>query len=130
MEQERSIEAALEQGARTLTRWTRDGTLIEPQLLAKAWDQNLQTLQAAVQRADLFQIWANEAPYFASIFAGLGIDATAKVCQALGGQKASVKLMLLMRAHGGLGGKTIVQALESGTPMSRIEQLAKAASDA
>lgn len=41
-----------------------------------------------------------------------------------------MKLVFLMRAHGGLGGKTVAQALESGTPMSRIEQLAVAAIDA
>lgn len=130
MGQESSIEAALEQGARTLTRWTRDGTLIEPQQLATAWGQDLQTLQAAVRRGDLFEVWVNEAPYFASVCIGLGIERTAKVCQALGGQKASAKLIFLMRAHGGLGGKTIVQALESGTLMSRIEHLAGAAIDA
>jgi hypothetical protein len=50
VEPEKSIEAALDRGASTLTRWTQDGTLIPPQHLAKAWDQDLQTVRAAVQR--------------------------------------------------------------------------------
>ena len=125
-----SFEDALERGASRLTRWTQDGTLIAPQQLATAWDQDLQTLQAAVRRGDLFEVWVNEAPYFAAVCVGLGIEQTAKICQALGGQKPSVKLIFLIRAHGDLGGKTVVQALESGTPMSRIEHLAGAWIDA
>lgn len=37
---------------------------------------------------------------------------------------ASAKLVFLMREHGGLNGQTVVQALKSGTPMGRIEELA------
>ncbi len=128
MEQERSIAAGLEKGAATLTRWTREGTIIEPQQLAMAWGQDLQALQAAVQRGDLFEVWVNEAPYFAAVFVALGIEQTAKVCQALGVQKASVKLMLLMRAHGGLGGKTVAWRAnlpDATTPLKfrrRLEQ--------
>lgn len=113
-----------------MTRWAQDGTLIAPQQLATAWGQDLQILQAAVRRGDLFEIWVNEAPYVAAVCVGLGIERTAMICQALDGQKPSTKLIFLMRAHGGLGGKTVVQALESGTPMSRIEHLAGAWIDA
>ena len=87
-------------------------------------------MRAAVQRGDLFEVWVNEASYFAFALIALGVEAAAKVCQAIDGTEASVKLVFLMRAHGGLGGKTVAQALESGTPMSRIEQLAVAAIDA
>jgi hypothetical protein len=128
--QEDAIEDALERGACRLARWTQDGTLIAPQQLAKAWGQDLQTLQAVVQHGDVFEIWVNEAPYFAAVCVDLGIEQTAKICQALGGQTLSVKLMFLMRTHGGLDGKTVVQALASGTPLSRIEQLAGAWIDA
>ena len=124
MEQDSSIEDALERGARRLTRWTQDGTLIAPQQLAKARGQDPQTLQAAVHRGDVFDVWVDNAPYFAAVFTAMGIDATAKVCQALGGLTASAKLMFLMREHGGLNGQTVLQALASGTPMCRIEQLA------
>ena len=129
MGQERAIEDALERGARKLTRWTQDGTLISPQQLANAWGQGLQTIQAAVRCGDLFEVWVNEAPYFAAICVDLGIEQTAKICQALGRQKPSTKLIFLKRAHGGLGGKTVVQALQSGIPMSDIEELAAAIDD-
>lgn len=123
---DKAIEAALEKGVRTLTRWTQDGTLIEPQQLATAWGQSLQTLQAAVRRGDLFEVWVNEAPYFAAVCVDLGMEQTARICNALGRQKPSTKLMFLKRAHGGLCGKTVVQALQSGTPMGDIEELAEA----
>lgn len=129
MGQASSIEDALERGARRLTRWTQDGTLIAPQQLAKAWGQDLQTVQAAVQRGEIFEIWVGNAPYFASCFTDMGIDATGKVCQALGRLTASEKLIFLMREHGGLNGQTVFQALASGTPICRIEQLASAAID-
>lgn len=126
MAQGRSKEAALERGASRLTRWTRDGTLIASQQLAKAWDQDLQTLQAAVQRGDLFEVWVDKTPYCAVVFVALGVEATAKVCQALGGQTASARLVFLMRGHGALNGQTVLQALKSGTRMDRIEELASA----
>jgi len=124
MEQERSIEGALERGATALTRWARDGTLIAPRQLAKAWGQDLHTLQAAVRRGDLFEVWVDEIPYCSALFVGLGVEATAKVCQALGGMTASEKLVFLMREHGALSGQTVIQALSTGTPMARIEELA------
>jgi hypothetical protein len=129
VEPESSIEDALERGARRLTRWTQDGTLIAPQQLAKAWGQDLQTLQAAVQRGEVFEVRVGNAPYVAAVFTGMGIDATGKVCQALGRLTASAKLIFLMREHGGLNRQTVLQALESGTPICRIEQLAAAAID-
>ena len=113
-----------------MTRWTEDGTLIPPQQLAKAWDQDLKTLQAAVQRGDLFEVWVKETPYFASVLVRLGVEAATKVCQALDGLTPSAKLIFLTRAHGGLDEMTVFQALESGTPMSLIEDLARAAIDA
>lgn len=129
VEQARSIEAALERGARSLTRWTQDGTLITPQQLASAWDQDLQTVQARVQRGELFEVWVDKAPYCASVFVDLGAETTAKMCLALDGLTASAKLVFLMRWHGGLKGQTVLQALRSGTPMSRIEELASAEVD-
>lgn len=121
-----SIEAALERGASRLTRWSQDGTLIAPQQLAKAWDQDLRALQTAVQRGDLFEVWVDKTPYFAAVFTALGIEATAKVCQALGGLTASAKLLFLIREHGALNGQTVLQALKSGTSMGRIEELSRA----
>ena len=124
--QEISIEAALERGASKLTRWTQDGTLIEPQQLAKAWGQDLQAVQAAVQRGALFEVWVDKVPYCLAAFIALGVEATAMVCQTLGGLTASAKLVFLMREHGALNQQTVLQALKSGTPPSRIEELASA----
>jgi len=122
--QESAIEDALERGARRLDRWTQDGTLIAPQQLAKAWGQDLQILQAVVQHGDVFEVWVGNAPYFAAVFTAMGVDATARVCRALGGLPATAKLIFLKSEHDGLNGQTVLQALASGTPIGRIEQLA------
>lgn len=126
MAQEKSIEAALERGAGALKRWTQNGTLIDPQQLVQAWGQDVQTVQAAVQRGDLFEVWVDRMPYFPSALASLNSAEAVMVCHALGGLTASEKLVFLMREHGGLGGQTVAQALKSGTSMGRIEELASA----
>jgi hypothetical protein len=53
----------------------------------------LKTVRAAVQRGDRFEVWVNEAPDFASALVALRFEAAAKVCQALAGNQASVKLI-------------------------------------
>lgn len=118
------LKESLEQGARLMVRWTQDGTLITPQQLSKAWGQDLQTLEAALERGDVFALWIEEALYFPEVFTTLGSDTTARICQALGDQAASSKLMFFRRKHGGIGGQTVLQALASGTPIDRIEELA------
>ena len=112
---------------RTLRRWTENGTLIAPRQLATAWGRDLDTLETAVQVGDLFEVWVDGAPYVASAVVGLGQEQTTVVCRAIAGLSATEKLMFLMRAHGGLGGQTVVQALASGTSFRRIEELAAAA---
>lgn len=85
MAQERSVEAALERGVSTLKPWTQNGTLIEPQHLAQAWGQDLQTVQAAVRRGDLFEVWVDKTPYFASALVAFGAEGPRRCAKRLAG---------------------------------------------
>ena len=100
--------------------------MISTQRLAKAWVQDLQVVQAAVQRGELFEVWVDNERFCPAVFVDLGVETTALVCQALDGLTASAKLVFLMRQHGALDGQTVLQALESGIPPRRIEELSKA----
>jgi hypothetical protein len=93
---------------------------------ARAWGLELRDIEALVQRGDLFEVWVNESPHIPVELIALGREQAAEICHFLEGQSASSKLVFLKRPHGGLGGKTVVEALRSGTPLDRICQLAQA----
>jgi hypothetical protein len=124
--QDRCLDDARARGTATLGSWTQDGTLIVPSQLAQAWGLGAKALEAAIQRGDLFEVWVNESPYVPAVLIPLGVELASKLCKALKIQPASEKLIFLLRPHGGLGGKTVVQALQSGARLSRIEELADA----
>ncbi|MDO9316168.1 MAG: hypothetical protein Q7T97_16665 [Burkholderiaceae bacterium] len=126
MTQDRCFDDARARGAATLGSWTQDGTLIVPSQLAQAWGLGAQALETAIQRGDIFEVWVNESPYVPAVLIPLGVQLASKLCKALKIQPGSEKLIFLLRPHGGLGGKTVVQALQSGARLSRIEELADA----
>jgi hypothetical protein len=123
---DRCLDDARALGTATLASWTQDGTLIAPSQLAEAWGLMPQALETAVQRGDLFEVWVNNSPYLLAVLLPLGAELASKLCQALKFQPTAGKLIFLLRPHGGLGGKTVVQALQSGARLSRIEELADA----
>jgi hypothetical protein len=126
MPQNQWLDVALARGTATLEEWTQDGTLIAPAQLAEAWRIGTEATEAAVERGDLFEVWVNKSRYIPAALIPLGLEQAARLCHALKGQPASEKLIFLLRPHGGLGGQTVVQALQTGTPLSRIDELAAA----
>ena len=113
-------------GAEALANWTQDGQLIGSEQLAKAWGLAAQAIQNAVQRGDLFEVWVKESPYFPSVLIPLGFEQASRLCRSLKIQTAAGRLVFLLRPLGGLGGKTVVQSLQSNTPLCRIKELADA----
>ena len=94
--------------------------------MAEAWGLGAQAIRDAVQRGDLFEVWVNESPFVPSVLIPLGFELASKLCRSLKIRTASGKLVFLLRPHGGLGGRTVVQAVQSNTPLCRIEELADA----
>ena len=46
----------------------------------KSIEDALEAIQAAVRRGDLFEVWVNEAPYFAAVCVDLGIERVRVSC--------------------------------------------------
>lgn len=112
-------------GTDRLIRWKKDGTLVCLKELAKAWGVELEAIQAAVDRDDLFVVWVDDSPHVSAELLELGAERSYEICRSLDGQPASSKLIFLLRAHGCLEGKTVLAALRAGTPLERILQLAQ-----
>ncbi len=123
---DRCLDDARARGTATLAHWTQDGTLIVPSQLAQAWGLGAQALEAAIQLGELFEVWVDGSRYLPAVLLPLGVELASKLCKTLKILTASEKLIFLLRPHGGLGGKTVVQALQSGARPSRIEELAQA----
>lgn len=119
-----ALDDARAKGRAKLDKWTQDGTLVPPAELARAWQMQTDDFKAAVERGDLFEVWVGDAPYFPSELFALGSSHSFEICRNLGNESPSSKLVFLLREHVQLGGKTVLEAMETGTPLKRILQLA------
>lgn len=125
-----ALNDALARGQERLVEWTEDGTLVPRAEFAQACQATTDSIEAAVQRGDLFEIWVGDAPYLPSELIALGLDYSFAICSQLGEESPASKLIFLLRKHGGLGGKTVAEALRTGTSLERILQLAQLCGDA
>ena len=126
MENEREMHEAKARGAQRLVAWTIDGTLVSLPEAAQAWQLSLDDFVAAVGRGDVFEVWLKDSPYIPAVLIDLGPQQSAQICSTLEGQSAISKLVFLKRSHGGLGGRTITEALQTGNSMEDIRRLAHA----
>lgn len=126
MDNPQGLDEATRRGIDRLTAETQDGTRLSRCQLAQAWSVPSQEIEAAFENSDLIELWVDACPYIPSAVVSLGLERSAALNKALQAQAASSKLIFLHRWHGGLGGRTVVQALESGAPLSRIIELAVA----
>jgi len=126
MANEIEIHEAWARGAQRLVMWTVDGTLVSLSVAAQAWQLSQDDVVAAAGRGDVFEIWIKDSPYIPAVLIELGPQQSAQICSTLEGQSAISKLVFLKRSHGGLGGRTITEALQSGNSMEDIRRLAHA----
>ena len=101
------------------------GELVAAGDLAKAWKQTLQSLEQACDRGDLFRIYINGGWWYLADLLLLNAVEVARVCQELNGGDDITKLLFWEGRHGGLGGKTIAQALQAGQ-VQRAAEIARA----
>lgn len=126
MDNESEMHEAKARGAQRLVAWTIDGTLVSLPEAAQAWQLSLDDFVAAVGRGDVFEVWLKDSPYIPAVLIDLGPQQSAQICSTLEGQSAISKLVFLKRSHGGLGGRTITEALQTGNSMEDIRRLAHA----
>lgn len=121
-----AADEALASGAARLVAWTADGTLISLSAAAQALRVGVHDIESAVQRGAMFNVWVANVPYIPAELVELGLEQSTDICRALGGQSASSKLGFLRRCHECLGSRTVTEALQSGVPLTRICELARA----
>lgn len=110
----RAWTALLRQGEAYRRQWVTDGLLVSPMSLAEAWGCTQQALDDARRRGEVFSIEIGGHHYYPAVFARLEAEAVKGVCQALKGDDVAAKFVFWHRAHGGLGGLTLVEALSLG----------------
>jgi hypothetical protein len=108
------FESALARGRDAKREWTRDGTLVTPEMFARARGVSVQDLRDWETIGTLFSMVVDDAPYYLAELLMFAAADAAAVCLALGGEDPASKLIFFMRKHGMLGGKTVAQAIEGG----------------
>lgn len=116
------------QGEARRVAWVRDGLVIPSSTLAEAWGRTRQALDQACARGELFAVKVGKNKYYPADFVELNADAIKWVSQALRGDDSVAKFIFWTRKHGGLGGRTIAQALKAGE-VARATELALGWSD-
>lgn len=111
-----------------LERWSRDGTLVPGTTLCASWGVALEVLDQAIAQGKLFAVPVAGKQHCLGLLGGHRIELVAQVCRALKGIEPSGQLIFWMRRHGGLGGKTVSEALHDDQ-IERVLELAKAWAD-
>jgi HPt (histidine-containing phosphotransfer) domain-containing protein len=108
--------------------WTKDGSLVKTQELAKKWGRTRQALDQAVERGELFNLKIGSRRWYPAVFARLTAEDVRQVNLALSSSSPVSKFVFWNRSHGGLGGKTVESAIRGGQ-LARVIELAEAWAD-
>lgn len=123
------LAAAVAQGEAAKVAWVASGEVVSAKTLADAWGLTPQALGPAAARNELFAIVFKGRRYYPREFLVLNRDDVSAVSKALGSLPPSEKLIFWKRAHGALGGKTVLQVLHGqndGRQLGRVARLAQA----
>lgn len=108
------LSDAIERGHVQLRRWTEDGTLLLAELFAERWGTTPGALAAAEENDEVFAVRVDGQRYYLAELLEIGRADGSAICRALAGLDAASKMIFLLRRHGGLGGKTVVEAVAAG----------------
>ncbi|WP_141288061.1 hypothetical protein [Ideonella azotifigens] len=122
------LAAAVARGEAAKVEWVQSGEVVPAKLLADHWGLTPQALGPAADRGEVFAILVKRQRYYPREFLDLDRHAVGAVAQALSGLSPTEKLVFWKRPHGGLGGKTVLQALTAtndAAQLARVVQLAR-----
>lgn len=119
------LEGAKLRGQAALAAMVADGTLVPSQDFVDKWGLTRQALEQAVGRSELFSLKIGNKRYYPSAVLNLSREDVSLVCKALGRAEPNEKLLFWLRKHGGMGGKTVAQAIAAG----QVERAAQIADD-
>lgn len=120
-----AYDAAVRRGEERRAAWTRDGTLVSGTELAARWARSRQALDQACARHELFNLKVGNRLWYPAVFLRHEADEVRAVCRSLGAGDPASMLVFWMRTHGGLGGRTVSEAVEA-RQLDRVVELARA----
>ena len=120
-----AYDAAVQRGEERRAAWTRDGTLVSGAELAARWGRSRQALDQACARHELFNLKVGNRLWYPAVFLQHGAAEVRAVCRALGEGDPASMLVFWLRPHGGLGGRTVSEAIEA-RQLERVVELARA----
>lgn len=104
-------QKAVRRGEMLLESWIKDKTLINADSLAFAWKIKTQEVENMQENGSLFALHIEGQNYYPQLMTNLPIEDAIKINKAFDiSVDPSTKVIFLMRKHGSLGGKTVVQA--------------------
>jgi hypothetical protein len=101
--------------------WVREGLVVPTSTLAKQWERSRQALDRACARGELFAVKVGKNRYYPAAFLQLDANAVKLVNLALKGDDSTAKFVFWTQSHGGLGARTIAEALHEGLIERAIE---------
>lgn len=124
------LEGAVARGIAAKEAWVRDGLLVSRELLSQRWDVSLEEVEAMVARGELFELEVGGQMRMPTVFLELPRDLVAEANRALAeaGADAASAFVFWHRKHGALGGRTVVDAMQSLGGPYEVAQLARSLS--
>lgn len=109
-----AIARACARGDAWMSRWIREGVLVDAGTAARAWNTSVQAVDAASKRGEIFAVWADGGPWYLRDVLKLDRSQLARINRTLGDADPSSKLLFFQRKHGALRGRVVAEAVADG----------------
>lgn len=125
---DRGLREALARGMAARRDWVATREVVLTEELAKRESCELRDVEAAAGRGDIFALDVDGTRYVPAEFLELKAPVVVAICRALGSLTDAEKLVFWKRAHGALGGRSVLGCLKvGGAPgLERVLQLVRA----
>lgn len=120
------LAAAEVRGAAARARWIEEGLVVPGPQLAQAWGIPQETLATATAGGEVVSIDIDGSVYFPRALQNMNRLTAGTICRAMRHLQDTEKLMFWLRDHGSLGGRTVAEAMNAGTPAAKVIRLAEA----
>lgn len=125
---DRGLRGALARGMAARRDWVATREVVLPAELAKREGCEVRDIDAAAGRGEIFTLDVDGTRYVPAEFLELKAPVVIAICRALGSLGEADKFVFWKRAHGVLGGRSVLECLTAeGAPgFERVLQLARA----
>lgn len=107
--------------------WVRDAEVVSADILSQAWGTTPMALAQAAARGELCEVLVRGQWYYPAEFLQIASGEVATINSQIRTMDSSAQFVFWKRKHGGLGGKTVLEALSSDrSPIANVIAVAKA----